>query len=197
MLVSAEGGAKMSGPLELESEAGVILQAGVLETKLARAVGSINCGAIFPVPHFIFFNRNNLGSYWLILSRQMSPTDHSWYWLQCEGRKTFPVQIRIVSISCLTIPVRAVTVAQNCSPQLCYFSIKTTIGKKKCVNGSSCYNKLLQKKISWRQGRFDSHAMIGQSWPRPFGFSCGYLWRVVFTSDPLSIPYSIEDATYS
>lgn len=115
---------------DVRSPGARVLQAGVLETKLARAVGSINCGAIFPVPHFIFFNRNNLGSYWLILSRQMSPTDHSWYWLQCEGRKTFPVQIRIVSISCLTIPVRAVTVAQNCSPQLCYFSIKTTIGKK-------------------------------------------------------------------
>lgn len=42
MLLSAEGGAKMSGPLELELKAGVILQVGVLETKLARAVSSIN-----------------------------------------------------------------------------------------------------------------------------------------------------------
>ena len=43
MLVSADGGAKISGPLELELEAGEILQMGVLGTKLARAASAINC----------------------------------------------------------------------------------------------------------------------------------------------------------
>lgn len=43
MLVSADGVEKISGPLELELEAGEILQMGVLGTKLARAASSINC----------------------------------------------------------------------------------------------------------------------------------------------------------